>query len=101
MRLLNFPDQDLHIELLKAPTLNENGQEARINQPGFEFIVKEGLYSLDGQERFRATGRRVEFPIGTINVKAAWRQFTSEEIKAGAPACFYTAERWSASDWHA
>jgi hypothetical protein len=69
-----------------------SGQESRINRLGFEFIVKEGLYSLDGQERFRATGRKVEFPVGTINVKATWREFTIEEIKAGVPSRYYTAE---------
>jgi hypothetical protein len=90
--------------LSKAPVLNENGQESRINQPGFDFIVREGLYSLDGQERFRATGRKVEFPVGTINVKAAWRQFTPEEIKAGKPARYYTAEQdgkvWGLTGFH-
>lgn len=94
MRLLDLAGKDLDMEefLRTAPILNRNGQEARINQVGFEFIVKEGLYSLDGQERFRATGRKVDFPIGTINVKAAWRQFTPEELKAGVRSRFYTAE---------
>ena len=90
--------------LSKAPVLNDNGQESKINQPGFEFIVREGLYSLDGQENFRKTGRKVEFPVGTINVKAAWRQFTPEEIKAGKPARYYTTEQngevWGLTGFH-
>jgi len=67
-----------------------NGEESRMNRPGFEFIVRQGLYSIDGQERFRATGRTLDFPIDTIAVKAAWRQLTPEEIKAGAASRFYT-----------
>jgi hypothetical protein len=90
---LDLVGRNPHVELLRAaPKLNENGQEARINQLGFEFIVKEGLYSLDGQERFRATQRKVNFPIGTINVKAAWRKLTAEEIRRGLQSRFYTAE---------
>lgn len=87
-------DQGPHNQTLtlNAPPLDRDNQEARINQIGFEFLVKEGLYSLDGQERFRATKRRVDFPVGTINVKAHWRQFTSTEIASGLPARFYTAE---------
>jgi hypothetical protein len=58
-----------------APLLSNGNQEARINRIGYEFILKERLYSLDGQEKFRQSGRTVDFPIGTINVKATWRQF--------------------------
>ena len=72
-------------QLRTAPILTE-GQEFRINRIGFEFIVNEGLYSLDGQERFRDTGREAAFPIGAINVKATWRRFTPEEVKAGKPS---------------
>ncbi len=83
---------DPHFDLARSvPKLNELGQESRINQVGFDFILNENLYSLDGQERFRKTQRKVEFPIGTINVKATWRQFTRKEIEAGVPNRFYTA----------
>ena len=99
-------DQGLEKLLSKAPVLNENGQESRINQPGFDYIVREGLYSLDGQEEFCRTNnpRKVEFPVGTINVKAAWRQFTPEEIKAGKPARYYTVQQdgkvWGLTGFH-
>jgi hypothetical protein len=59
------------------------GEESRMNRSGFEFLVKEGLYSIDGQERFRKTGRTLEFPIDSIAVKAAWRELTPEEAKSG------------------
>ncbi|MBI4638962.1 MAG: hypothetical protein HY727_21705 [Candidatus Rokubacteria bacterium] len=99
-----FVDRGPSFEVTKAPPLDRDSQEARINQVGYEFIVKEGLYSLDGQERFRATQRKVEFPIGTINVKAHWREFTLEEIKGGVPARYYTAEDsgkvWGLTGFH-
>ena len=109
IRLLDAPamksaEAGLDKQLSKTPVLNDNAQESKINQPGFDFIVREGLYSLDGQEKFRETGRKVEFPVGTINVKAAWRQFTPEEIKAGKPARYYTAEQdgkvWGLTGFH-
>ncbi|MGH6838778.1 MAG: hypothetical protein ACREDT_08245 [Methylocella sp.] len=68
------------------------GQESRINRPGFDFIVREGLYSIDGQERFRATGRTVEFPIDTVAIKATWRKLKPDEIKSGLPSRFYTTQ---------
>lgn len=95
---------DQHLKIMHSPPLDRDSQEARVNQIGYEFIVKEGLYSLDGQERFRASRRKVDFPIGTINVKAHWREFTKEEIKAGVPAHFYTAEDsgrvWGLTGFH-
>lgn len=85
------PGSDPHKQsLVAARHLHDNGQESRINKLGFDYIVGEQLYSLDGQEAFRRSGRRVEFPIGTINVKAAWRRFTKEEIAAQIPRRFYT-----------
>jgi hypothetical protein len=91
--------------LLKAsPILSNGNQEARINRVGFEYIVHERLYSLDGQERFRDSGRTVEFPPGTINVKATWREFTPEEVKTGVPSSYYTAEEgekvWGLTGFH-
>jgi hypothetical protein len=91
--------------LLKAaPTLSNGNQEARINQAGFEVIVREGLYSLDGQEKFRASGRTIDFPKETINVKATWREFTPEEIRNRAPSRYYTAEDggrvWGLTGFH-
>jgi len=68
------------------------GQESRINKPGFDFIVQKGLCSIDGQERFRATGRAVVFPVDTIAIKATWRKFSPEEIRAGLPSRFYTTD---------
>jgi hypothetical protein len=92
--------------LSEALVLNDNAQESKINQPGFDFIVREHLYSLDGQERFRATGCKVEFPVGTINVKASWRRFTPEEIEAGKDARYYTytepdgKKKWGLTGFH-
>jgi hypothetical protein len=97
--------RDVRLKAVRSsPPLDQDSQESRINQPGFEFIVREGLYSIEGQEKFRATKRKVEFPIGTINVKAHWREFTAEEIKAGIPSRYYTATEskkvWGLTGFH-
>jgi hypothetical protein len=90
---LNLLGIDPHARMLTLMTSGPkffNGEESRINRPGFELIVREGLYSIDGQERFRATGRALEFSVDTIAVKAAWRQLTPNEIKTGIASRFYT-----------
>jgi hypothetical protein len=89
---LDLAGKSSHQAFRSLPKLSNGNQESRINQPGFEFIVREGLYSIDGQERFRETGRAVTFPVDAIAIKATWRQFTGDEIKAGLPARFYTAQ---------
>jgi hypothetical protein len=87
-----------------APLLSNGNQEARINRIGYEFILKERLYSLDGQEKFRQSGRTVDFPIGTVNVKGTWRQFTPEELKPGFQSRYYTVEEgkkvWGLTGFH-
>jgi hypothetical protein len=89
---LDLKGADPHALMATANPRLDFGQESRINRAGFEFILTEGLYSIDGQERFRATGRTVDFPIDTVAIKATWRKFTPEEIKAGLPSRFYTTE---------
>jgi hypothetical protein len=76
-----------------------NGEESRMNRAGFEFIVREGLYSIDGQERFRATERTVDFPTDTIAVKSAWRQLTAAEVKLGLASRFYTFKDPDGTIW--
>lgn len=90
LNLLGINPHQRFKEMISSGLKLFQGEESRMNRPGFEFIVREGLYSIDGQEKFRATGRTVEFPIDTIAVKAAWRQLTQDEIKAGAKSRFYT-----------
>jgi hypothetical protein len=89
---LDLKGADPHALMARSNPRLDFGQESRINRAGFDFIVTEGLYSIDGQERFRETGRTVDFPVDTVALKATWRKFTPEEVRAGLPSRFYTTE---------
>jgi hypothetical protein len=78
-------------KVTNPPAVLDFGIESRINRPGFEFIVEQGLYSIDGQERFRASGKDLDFPVDTVAVKASWIRFTPEEVQRGRPSRFYTS----------
>ena len=53
--------------------------EVRVNRLSFEYIRAHRLYNVDGQFAAVADGKRVGFPPGAINVKAAWRPITAAE----------------------
>lgn len=64
-----------------APRFNANeptSQEVRINKAGFEFIVEQEMYSIDGLERLLARARNddvrnlIVFPQGAKEIKAQW-----------------------------
>jgi hypothetical protein len=80
------------MSLLFDPTLaNQSGNENHLNQAAYEFIVKNNLYYIEGQEalfdkvnalfmRASAEGRpidfaeyRMDFPLAAKEVKAQWR----------------------------
>jgi hypothetical protein len=50
-----------------APTELE---ESRRNQPAFDFIVKNGLYSVSGLKK--SFGKQLAFPVDAIEVKGNW-----------------------------
>ncbi len=52
--------------------------EVRLNPVSYDFIRAQKLYTVDGQRRALARGR-VEFPAGSIQVKAGWRPITENE----------------------
>jgi hypothetical protein len=69
-----------------GPLVDQHGRFARfellVNEPMFNDIVNDGLYSKAGQRSFQAQGRTVQFAcgdnakpgaVGAIMVKAAWR----------------------------
>ena len=53
--------------------------EIRMNRRAFEFIRARELYDIEGQIRAIATPEGVHFPMGSIEVKAKWRQIRPEE----------------------
>ena len=53
--------------------------ELAFNKPSFDYIVNNTLYNVQGQGRFAGP---VAFEDGTMEVKAAWRQFTAKDSPA-------------------
>lgn len=66
--------------------------ETRMNRDQFEFIINNNLYNVDGQEAFFDSGKRMDFPVGSKEVKAAWKELSKDEIGAGATKRYYTAK---------
>jgi hypothetical protein len=53
--------------------------ETRLNRQTYEYIRARGLFSIGGQLRAVAGPRPVEFPAGSMQVKAGWRLITPAE----------------------
>jgi hypothetical protein len=79
-------------EVLKRPTTllataEAEGQETRINRPGFNFILANELFNKQGQHKFASEHPNFDFPSATKEVKAAW-----VKLPAGAdPSKYYTS----------
>jgi hypothetical protein len=52
--------------------------EVRLNPASYDFIRTRQLYTVDGQRRALQQGK-VEFPEGSIQLKAGWRPITQSE----------------------
>jgi hypothetical protein len=69
-----------------GPLVDQHGKwarfEIRVNREEFDYIVKNDLYSQDGQAAFsqKETNNRVDFPVngaslhGAIEIKLAWKE---------------------------
>ena len=53
--------------------------EVRMNRATFDFIRDNGLYSVEGQERWFYSGRQLTFPVDSMEVKAVWRPISESE----------------------
>src|SRR5271163_1737251 len=53
--------------------------EIRMNRASYEFIRAAELYNLDGQLRAHAAGGRVDFPLGSRDIKVKWRPISAEQ----------------------
>jgi hypothetical protein len=85
-----------------GPLVDQHGRFARfeilVNQPMFDDIVNNGLYSKAGQSTFKAQGKTVQFAcgdkaqadaVGAIMVKAAWKVL--DTTQGDDPARFHTS----------
>lgn len=52
--------------------------ELRLNSVSYDYIRKRELYTVDGQRRILARGG-IDFPIGSIQLKAGWRPIAESE----------------------
>jgi hypothetical protein len=53
--------------------------ESRMNPIAFAYVRSHALYNLDGQMRAVASGRALDFPRGSIEVKASWRPIEASD----------------------
>jgi hypothetical protein len=73
------PDEG--VRLFFDPT--EPFSETRMNRAAFDFIIDNGLYTIEGQEKFHTEGRAIDLPVDGKEIKSAWRLLTNEEAKSG------------------
>ena len=71
--------------------------ETRMNRSSYEFIKDNCLWSREGLLRYADAvidGRKpdIDFPVESIEVKAAWLEFSEGAHNRGDPARYYTAE---------
>jgi len=77
-RILSEPGKkEANLSAFLAP--NPLSEEVRMNKANFDFIVKNGLWHLDGQKAAFNTVRKVSFPIDAKEVKAHWKQITEAD----------------------
>ena len=89
------------VEPLFSPTdgiFNGHGGfgETRTNRSMYEFILKEKLYNLNGQQQYARdviAGKRdtISFPPDAMEVKAAWIELTPEQLAQGRDKLYYLA----------
>ncbi len=70
--------------------------ETRMNKATYDFVLKNGLYSRDGQIAYAQafigrTKPALVFPPDSIEVKAAWIKLSPEQIAKGEDRNFYVA----------
>jgi hypothetical protein len=70
--------------------------ESRMNQATYEFIKRNKLYSIEGQQRYAQDvidekKPPISFTPDSMEAKAAWIKFTKDEIAAGKHKRYYVA----------
>ena len=60
------------------PVVDQNGRWVRyeiyLNRSDYQYIVDNQLYSVEGQKKFKASGKPLLFPTGSIELKIAWKE---------------------------
>ncbi|GAB1720467.1 MAG: hypothetical protein NTAFB09_21980 [Nitrosospira sp.] len=71
--------------------------ESRMNRATFDFIRSNGLYSIEGQQRYTSefvAGNKLplSFPVESMEIKAGWIEFSDNDIQSQKDKAFYVAE---------
>jgi cytochrome c peroxidase len=53
--------------------------EVRMSRESFDYVRSHGLYNVEGQLQAVARGRTVQFPFGSVQVKASWRPIAADQ----------------------
>ena len=54
--------------------------ETRMNRAAFDYIIKNELFNIEGQEAFFRRGENLNFPIEAREIKAQWRRISESEV---------------------
>lgn len=48
--------------------------EVRMNRSAFDYVVRNEMFNVEGQEKMFGTRTKVDFPVETVEVKAVWKR---------------------------
>lgn len=95
---LDGTDGPLQLSLLRdippipPGTEGHQADEVRMNRAAFEYIRANGLYSIEGQQRFFYAQREIFFPPEALEIKAVWRPVSTDNADRYHTAPFVDAE---------
>lgn len=78
-RTVGAADKPLQLTLLRQVqptppgTSGHQTDEVRMNRATYDYIRDDGLYSIEGQQRFFYSRTKVDFPVDAMEIKAVWR----------------------------
>lgn len=84
------------------PAKDDTGQdilyEIRTDKNGFDYVVKLGLFNIDGQITYAATQGPLNFSFGAMEVKASWRWLDTNKPGCQAENYFTANAFWPERD---
>lgn len=73
------------------------GEEVRRDRASFDYIVANGLWSVNGLKAFFGTSKQVAFPDGVVQIKADWIPVATLATWLGKDTAFVTANFYTAN----
>lgn len=84
-RAVTAADKPLQLMLLREVeptppgTSGHQTDEVRLNRATYDYVRDNGLYSVDGQQRFFYSRTKVDFPVAAMEIKAVWRPISEDQ----------------------